>query len=153
MRSLFLGTYEIRIDAKGRVLVPVAFRQSLSEDGEPALVCHRGINCNALEGVSTKTLHDSFNALRNQYEMYSEEYEAAISILSDATSLSWDTGGRVQLPERLLKKADIQNEITFVGLGDRFRMWNPNIYQKHLTTIAQTTKDKKITLSIPPRAK
>lgn len=148
MQSLFLGTFENRIDSKGRVLVPAAFRQPLSQDGQPGLVCYPDINQTALEGVSLRTLNDSFNALREQYEMYSPEYEAVMSILSGAANLSWDSGGRVQLPERLLKKAGIRSDVVFVGLGDRFRIWDPNLYQKHLGVVAKITEKGNITISL-----
>jgi MraZ protein len=39
-----------------------------------------------------------------------------------------DKGGRICLPEAMAKAAGIDREATFVGLLDRFEIWNPERY-------------------------
>ena len=54
----------------------------------------------------------------------------ATSILSESINLQFDTEGRVSLTEKLLKHANIKNNILFVGLGKTFQIWEPKTFEK-----------------------
>jgi MraZ protein len=41
-----------------------------------------------------------------------------------------DKSGRICLPEKMAREAAITGEAVFVGLLDRFEIWNPERYQK-----------------------
>tara|TARA_B100000700_G_scaffold272597_1_gene316300 strand:+ start:286 stop:666 length:381 start_codon:yes stop_codon:yes gene_type:complete len=54
----------------------------------------------------------------------------ATSVLSESINLSFDSEGRVSIPEKLIKHAKIKSSIVFVGLGKVFQMWDPNLFEK-----------------------
>ena len=41
------------------------------------------------------------------------------------SSLNFDDEGRVRLPDDLIAHAGITERVTFVGLGQKFQMWDP----------------------------
>ena len=47
--------------------------------------------------------------------------------------MQFDGEGRVLFSEKLLKHADIKNEILFVGLGKTFQVWEPKNFNKFKT--------------------
>lgn len=44
---------------------------------------------------------------------------------SESVQISLDQGGRICLPEEMSRAAGIKGEAVFVGLLDRFEIWNP----------------------------
>src|SRR5262249_19811915 len=49
--------------------------------------------------------------------------------------------GRTILPERLREHAGITTHITFVGLGEKFQMWEPGRFETHLAEARQKVRD------------
>ncbi len=48
-----------------------------------------------------------------------------VALYGDVQVLTIDGDGRINLPEGLRAHAGLQAQVTFVGLGDKFQMWNP----------------------------
>jgi MraZ protein len=47
-----------------------------------------------------------------------------------STQVALDKGGRICIPEEMAKGADIAGEAVFVGLLDRFEIWNPERFDR-----------------------
>ncbi len=128
---MFLSTYDKKIDKKGRVLVPPSFRAALaSETFNGVVVYHSFVNhCIEACGMSrVEELNQRIAAL----DPFSAVHDAfADTILSGSTELGLDKEGRIVLPEELLKEVSISQEVTFVGKGDKFEIWEPSRYKKH----------------------
>jgi MraZ protein len=50
--------------------------------------------------------------------------------------ITLDQGGRICLPEEMARAAGIKDEAMFVGLIDRFEIWNPARYENVKATDA-----------------
>ncbi|HVU28223.1 MAG TPA: hypothetical protein VHG71_10880 [Verrucomicrobiae bacterium] len=48
---------------------------------------------------------------------------------SESVQLLLDKSGRICLPDEMARAADIKDEVVFVGLLDRFEIWNPSRYE------------------------
>ena len=57
--------------------------------------------------------------------------------------LAFDREGRVNLPESYKKDADIKKEALFVGMGRRFRIWDPNVFEDYLIKAKLHMKDRR----------
>ena len=44
--------------------------------------------------------------------------------------LPFDREGRVLLPDLIRKKAQLENDALFVGMGRKFRIWEPSSFEK-----------------------
>ncbi len=55
--------------------------------------------------------------------------------------LTIDQDGRTILPDRLREHAGITTHITFVGLGEKFQMWEPKRFEAHLAGARQKVRD------------
>ena len=49
---------------------------------------------------------------------------------SESVQVALDKSGRICLPDEMARAAGIKDEIIFVGLLDRFEIWNPDRYEK-----------------------
>ena len=127
---IFLSTFINKIDAKGRVSVPSSFRSVLEESGFKGMICYPSPVLDSVEGCGfnrIKKLSDTIDALGP----FSKERSAfSTSLLADSHQLSVDTEGRVILPNKLVEFASIKDQVSFVGMGETFQMWDPDKYSE-----------------------
>ena len=66
----------------------------------------------------------------DQFDPFSDEHDAfAISILADSHQLSFDSEGRIVLPDVLREHAGISDHAAFVGRGATFQIWEPEAFR------------------------
>lgn len=125
----FVSTFTNKIDAKGRVSVPASFRNVLAKDGFEGIYCYPSLADQALDAGGQR-LVNRIGALLEGVDPYSEERDHLSMALYGASEvLSIDKDGRVVLPERMRKHAGITSHVTFVGLGEKFQIWEPETFK------------------------
>ena len=110
--------------------MPASFRAYLSSIGYNGVICYPSFNNPAIEGCSQNRIEkisDSIDSL-NPFEEKRDIF--ATSVLSESVNLQFDTEGRVSLTDKLLKHANIKNNVLFVGLGKTFQIWEPKNFEK-----------------------
>lgn len=128
--GLFLSCYENRLDTKGRISVPAAFRSSLNNENFSGVVLYRSFTHNCIEGVSMSRMEKIANAT-DQMEMFDGELDdLSALVFADARPLLFDVTGRIIIPADLLKHANIKDSALFVGRGNSFQIWNPEDFAK-----------------------
>ena len=127
---MFLSSYENKLDKKGRVSVPATFRSHLSSMGYNGFITYPSFNHSALEACSQDRIEKLSNTIDSLNPFEEKRDYFATSILSESSNLQFDTEGRVSITEKLLKHANIKNNILFVGLGKTFQIWEPNNFEK-----------------------
>ncbi len=129
----FVSTFTNRIDAKGRLSIPAPFRAVLERDRyaggpEPCIYCYPSLDAAALDAGGER-LAQKIDGLLGGLPDYSDERdELSVALYGDVQILSIDQDGRIVLPERLrshLGLAAGAAEIAFVGLGEKFQLWEP----------------------------
>ncbi len=126
----FVSTYTNKIDAKGRVSIPAPFRSVLEQDGYAGgIYCYPSLDAAALDGGGER-LAQKIDGLLQGLPDYSEERdELSVALYGDVHVLSIDGDGRIILPQGLRAHANLDAQVTFVGLGDKFQMWHPETFQ------------------------
>lgn len=128
----FVSTYAMRLDAKGRISIPAAFRALVARDGLEQLYCHPSLDRPALD-AGGQALMAGIDALVDRYPPYSEAREELASALyGSIEALKIDPEGRVTLTESLKAHASIANEAVLVGQGTSFRIWETGRFRAHL---------------------
>lgn len=129
--DLFVSHVTMRLDAKGRISVPASFRAALARDGYEGLYVHPSLDRPALD-AGGHALTREIEALLSHYDPFSEIWEVFSTALhGESEQLKIDGEGRVQLSERLKARAFIAEEATFVGLGHKFQIWEPERFAAH----------------------
>ncbi|MBR5970158.1 MAG: division/cell wall cluster transcriptional repressor MraZ [Lachnospiraceae bacterium] len=119
MKATFRGSYNHNIDAKGRICMPVKFREALGD----RFVVTRGF-----DGCLYAFTPDDWNAFDEQLQELSIYDKGAreVSRFFSAGSVDAepDKQGRFQLSAELLNHADIKKEAVVVGVGSRIEIWS-----------------------------
>ena len=146
--GLFLSCYENRLDTKGRISVPAAFRSSLSNENFSGVVLYRSFTHNCIEGLSMSRMEKIANATDKIGIFDGELDNISALVFADARPLQFDVTGRIIIPSELLKHANIKNTALFVGRGNSFQIWNPadffKIQQDSLTNLRKIRPNIKI---------
>ena len=123
--SVFIGTYENKVDRKGRVSIPVSFRQILATSAFSGIVTFQYNTPNAMEACSLESMQE-LDVSISEYDLFSEEYDdLAFSILANSYQLPFDSEGRVILPPAVIETTGITERAAFVGKGPLFQIWEP----------------------------
>jgi MraZ protein len=119
--AVFKGTYHHRIDAKGRLPVPAAFRRTL---GEPGLLV-----VTLLDQCLAAYAPAEWGRLEVQLAAlpaFSRPVKALTRLLaSRAADCEIDVQGRILLPPALRAAAGLGRDAVVVGVLNRFEVWSP----------------------------
>jgi len=126
---VFLSTFEKQLDAKRRIVAPQEFRAAVAPfDG---VFCFPSIEADCIEGGG-KALFDSYAALIDEFPL-GDPMRTALetSIMGGMAQLSFDTAGRITLPESFCELVGLVDWVTVVGLKDRFQIWPRQAFRGH----------------------
>jgi MraZ protein len=127
---MFLSTFEKQLDAKRRIVVPQEFR-ALAAGPFDGVFCFPSIEADCIEGGG-KPLFDRYLSVIEELE-FGDPLRTALetSVLGGMAKLSFDTAGRITLPEALCEMFGLTDWVAVVGLGDRFQIWSREAFQAH----------------------
>ena len=125
----FVSCFTNRLDAKGRVSIPASYRAVLARDGFDGLFVHPALEGEAVDCGGNALLRE-IDQLLARHAPYSEERDHLSTALFGASEiLKVDAEGRVVLTETIKAITHITQEVTFLGKGDRFQIWEPSRFQ------------------------
>ena len=122
---MFVSTTINGIDAKGRVSVPADFRATVTGQGFAGVYVWRSPYGDYLEGGGLRLLEDLHDAIEEMdpYDPARTAHERVI--FGGAKALMFDSTGRVTLPRDLMEHAGLDKQAVFIGMGQRFEIWDP----------------------------
>ena len=139
----FVSTFTNKIDAKGRVSVPAPFRAVLERDGYAGggIYCYPSLDAPALDAGGQR-LADNIDRLLAGLPDYSDERdELSVALYGDVHTLAIDQDGRIVLPEALRAHAGLSTHVAFVGLGQKFQMWDPARFETRRASARGKVRD------------
>lgn len=134
----FIGESHHKVDNKGRVSIPAAFRRVLAsgdpdfpEGGNPQLVIVYGddkrdfLECFTVAGI--EQIYDKIERLAR-----ANPRRKALQRLysTHALSTAVDETGRLVLPAKLRAKIDLDETAFFASQGETFEIWKPETYDE-----------------------
>ena len=148
---MFKGTYRHRIDAKGRLPVPAAFRRGLAETGAKAVVVTLLDQCLAAYPP------EEWARLEHQLAQLPPFSGAAKAVTrlvaSRAVDCDIDVQGRVLLPPALRAAAALGREAVVIGVLNRFEVWAPERWDVFVSESERLLDDATLGVEWPPSPK
>lgn len=147
---LFLSTHLNKVDKKGRISVPAAFRAALQTQSFPGVVLFRSSKHPCLEGFDYQTMTE-LAARLDHFDLFSDDQDdLAAAIFGDSVQLPFDGDGRITLPADLMNHAGIDDAAAFVGMGRKFQLWEPQALTQRRAAATTNIKTKGLTLPALP---
>ncbi len=135
----FRGEHYLKVDAKGRVMLPAPFRHVFDSTDKPQagmgfqmLLVYGGSDRAYVEGFTQGGAADLDRRI-SQLAMGSDEYELANAIFYEqSVSVETDKDGRFSPPPQVREKLDLPKdevELAFIGSKHSFRLWRADTYR------------------------
>ena len=137
---MFLSTFEKQLDAKRRIVVPADFRAAAAGPFD-GVVVFPSIEADCLEGGG-QALFDRYKALIEGLpfgDPLRSQLETAF--YGGLVRLSFDTAGRIVLPDELCDAFGLKDWVAVVGLGDRFQIWEREAFRAHRAQARLAARD------------
>lgn len=124
------GTYECKIDDKGRLKVPTSLVKQLGHFGEASFIVKRSVFQDCLE-VYPPEAWEKVTAKLNRLNRFVKKNADFIRIFTAGVKMvEFDTAGRIQISKDLTNFAHLQKEIVITGAGDILEIWDKDTYEK-----------------------
>lgn len=127
----FIGNIEAKTDAKGRAFLPATFRKILQANSVEHLVMRRNAFQQCLVLYPESVYNARLDELESKVSVWNGKQQMIYrQFLKDVEVLSLDSNGRFLISGMYRKKANIGQDICFVGMGDVIEVWNPEELEK-----------------------
>lgn len=127
---MFRGSHENAVDEKGRVPFPARFRELLASTGQNTLVltmvfdpCIRAYPLKEWESVE--------GWLRGMPQFDPDAQRLRRLLSGECAECEVDKQGRILIPQRLRKLANIDKDVVFVGLSNMVEIWSAPAWAQH----------------------
>jgi len=152
--ATFVGRFENKVDAKGRMSVPSRFRAEIERQKDyRGIVVARSADAGALDACDYLRITEVSAALDDP-ELYNpkDRFEAE-NVISTSSLLPFDENGRVLVPQDLLAATAIAGSALFIGVGPTFQIWNPRARADFEATPFDPSKPAPPSLRLLPKAR
>ena len=143
----FVSTFTNKLDAKGRVSIPAGFREVLARDGYSGgqsgggIYCYPALDTPALDAGGESLARKIDDLLKGLSDYSDERDQLSVALYGDVHILKMDGEGRIILPEDLRAHAKLEGEVAFVGLGQKFQIWQPGAFEAFRAEARERARD------------
>ena len=115
----FMGTYQNNVDPKGRVSIPVKYRDAL---GERFYVTKGFDSC--IDIYTVEEWEKFAEKLQRLSQTKRDMRDFVRFIFGNATEVELDKQGRILLPAMLRETVGIEKEVIVMGVGSKVEIWD-----------------------------
>ncbi len=127
----FTGTIEAKADTKGRVFFPAAFRKVLAAEGEEQLVLSHDAFQPCLVLYPRSVWNEQLDTLRAGLSRWNARQQMIMrEFVCGVETVTLDGGGRFLIPKRYAAKAEIRQDVVFLGMDDTVEIWSPQLLEQ-----------------------
>ena len=128
--NYLIGTYECKIDVKGRLLIPSAFKKQLAPVIPKGFVLKRAVFQNCLELYPLEQWEElikkvnSLNRFKKKNNDFIRRFTAGVKFIE------LDSNGRLLIPRDLVEFSNINREVTLSTSVNIIEIWDKSSYEK-----------------------
>ncbi|MDR2065745.1 MAG: cell division/cell wall cluster transcriptional repressor MraZ [Prevotellaceae bacterium] len=129
--AIFIGEYKSKIDAKGRIVFPAAFKAELFLHSEKRLVIQKDFYQKCLSMYTVEAWTILVNEMKSKLNLLNKEQgEFWRTFMSNRAEVTPDEiSGRIIIPRRLLDMIEANGEIVFIGFDDHIEVWSSQKFE------------------------
>lgn len=125
-----LGTYECKMDAKGRLMFPVVFKNQMGDEIRQGFVIKRSIFKKCLELYPVTHWREESRMVSRLNMFKKKNAEFVTKFMAGVKPVELDGSGRLLIPKDLLKYGEITKEIVLTSVVNRIEIWDKSAYEQ-----------------------
>jgi MraZ protein len=130
--SVFFGTFNHAIDAKGRTSLPARFREALAGAGEPRIVLMQDPHWPALQALPLSVWNELVAKVMAASPLDARWQRNVLKFVSSAHEVDLDVHGRVLVPPPLRAWAKLAKDVVWVGMGRTIHLYDRAVYDEQM---------------------
>jgi MraZ protein len=128
--ATFIGDYTCKVDVKGRIILPMAFKKQMPADAQDHFVVRKDIFENCLVLYSIEDWNRQLEKIR-KLNPYNREHNMFLrNFFKGTAELSLDNSNRLLIPKRLMELISADRDVVLAGQDGRIEIWAADIYDK-----------------------
>jgi MraZ protein len=129
--ATFIGDYTCKVDVKGRIILPMAFKKQMPADARDHFVVRKDIFENCLVLYSIEDWNIQLVKIRSKINPYNREHNKFLrNFFKGTAELSLDSNNRLLVPKRLLDLIGAERDVVLAGQDGRIEIWAAEAYDK-----------------------
>ena len=139
--DLLTGTYDCKVDAKGRLMMPAPLKKQLSSVLEGGFVLRRSVFQKCLElypMAEWQVLMQKMNKL-NRFNKKNNDFIRRFT--AGVKMVEIDTNGRLLIPKDLTVFANISKDIVVASAINIIEIWDKDLYEQAIDDAAMDFAD------------
>ena len=129
--ATFIGDYTCKVDIKGRIILPMAFKKQMPADARDHFVVRKDIFENCLVLYSIEDWNRQLEKIRKRINPYNREHNKFLrNFFKGTAELTLDSNNRMLIPKRLLDMISAGRDVVLAGQDGRIEIWAVDIYEK-----------------------
>lgn len=126
----FIGTYECKADAKGRIMIPVALKKQLSAVVSKGFVLKRAVFNSCLELYPMEEWEQLMAKINTLNRFNKKNIDFIRRFTAGVKMVEVDASGRLLIPKDLLTHAGIQKEVVVSSAVNILEIWDKIQYEE-----------------------
>jgi MraZ protein len=129
--ATFIGDYACKVDVKGRIILPMAFKKQMPADARDHFVVRKDIFENCLVLYSLEDWNRQLVKIRKKMNPYNREHNMFMrNFFKGTAELTLDSNNRMLIPKRLLDVIGAERDVVLAGQDGRIEIWAADVYEK-----------------------
>lgn len=127
----FIGSYKAKVDDKGRLIFPSAFKSVMGEGADLRFVVKKSLFADCLEmytyqqwEADSEMVKSRLNFFNKKHANFWREYMRDTAVIEPDSKL-----GRITIPKELLGEALIEKDVVFAGSNHMIEVWARERYE------------------------
>ncbi|NSW44752.1 MAG: division/cell wall cluster transcriptional repressor MraZ [Bacteroidales bacterium] len=131
----FIGDYPCKVDSKGRILMPAAFKKQMGDKVIDRFVVKKSIFEKSLMLYPYDEWERQITILRSKINPYNRAHSEFLREFFKGTAeITLDNNSRLLIPKRLLDWANITTDVILAGQDDKIMIWDKHSYESQTLT-------------------
>ena len=139
--NTLIGTYECKVDAKGRLMLPVAFKKQLASVVENGFVLKRAVFQPCLELYPMQEWESMMKNVNKLNRFKKKNNDFIRRFTAGVKPVDLDVSGRLLIPKDLVGFASITKEIVVTSAVNIIEIWDKDSYEKAIDDAANDFAD------------
>ena len=128
--NYLIGTYECKIDVKGRLLIPIALKKQIADSISQGFVLKRAVFQQCLELYPLQQWKDLISKVNKLNRFKKKNNDFIRRFTAGLKFIELDNNGRLLIPKELTEFANIKREIVLSSSVNIIEIWDKSEYEK-----------------------
>ncbi len=130
--NTIIGTYDCKVDAKGRLMMPSSLKKQLSDNVKDGFVLKRSVFQKCLELYPMSVWNVEMEKINKLNRYMKKNNDFIRMFMAGVRMIDIDEAGRVLIPKDLALLAEISKDVVLSSAVNYIEVWDKTLYENSI---------------------